>query len=213
MALKTILEDIGLTKSEINVYLALLELGSSSTGPIVEKSKAPSSKIYEILEKLMQKGLASFVIKRGTKHFEAADPKRLLDYMKEKEAKIKQQEKELSKILPELELKRTLSKYKSETTVYKGLRGLETAFYNALDLLSREDEMLVTGIPSRSKQVNNFFVKFGKERAKRGIKIGQFSTRSQEERHNLSQKITHVQKSNISLKQHHQQSISLTTEL
>ena len=35
----TILEQIGLTKSEINVYLALLELGSSSTGKIVDKSK------------------------------------------------------------------------------------------------------------------------------------------------------------------------------
>ena len=50
-----ILQEIGLTKSEINVYLALLELGSSSTGKIVDKSKAASSKIYEILDRLMQK--------------------------------------------------------------------------------------------------------------------------------------------------------------
>ena len=56
MAVKTeLLEEIGLTKSEIKVYLALLELGSSTTGPIVDKSKASSSKIYEILDKLMQK--------------------------------------------------------------------------------------------------------------------------------------------------------------
>ena len=37
-----ILETIGLTKAEIKVYSALLELGSSTTGPIVEKSGASS---------------------------------------------------------------------------------------------------------------------------------------------------------------------------
>ena len=50
MAVKTeLLEEIGLTKSEIKVYLALLELGSATSGPIVDKSGASSSKIYEIL--------------------------------------------------------------------------------------------------------------------------------------------------------------------
>ncbi|MEK6868392.1 MAG: helix-turn-helix domain-containing protein, partial [Nanoarchaeota archaeon] len=80
-----ILEAIGMTKAEIKVYFALLERGSSTTGPIVEKSGVSSSKIYEILEKLMQKGLASFVVEAGMKYYEAAKPSRLLDYMKEKE--------------------------------------------------------------------------------------------------------------------------------
>ena len=77
------LEEIGLTKSEIKVYLALLELGSSQTGKIVQKSKAASSKIYEILEKLIQKGLVSYIIKSGIKHFEAAPPERIMDYLEE----------------------------------------------------------------------------------------------------------------------------------
>jgi len=34
----SILEDLGLTQAEIKVYLALLELGSSSAGRILEKS-------------------------------------------------------------------------------------------------------------------------------------------------------------------------------
>src|SRR3989344_3052406 len=93
-----LLEEIGLTKSEIKVYLALLELGSSTTGPIVDKSGASSSKMYEILERLIQKGLAGYVIKSGTKYFEAADPKRLFDYLKEKKNKLDQQEKDLQQI-------------------------------------------------------------------------------------------------------------------
>ncbi len=166
-----VLEQIGLTRSEINVYLALLELGSSSTGKIVDKSKATSSKIYEILGRLIQKGLVSFIIKSGVKYFEAAPPERIMDYMDEKEKLLSNQKKQLKDIIPELKLKQTLSKYKSEATIYKGMKGVETAFYSALQLMKRNDETLVIGAPSRTEIVNKFFVKFHKQRAKKGVKI------------------------------------------
>ena len=151
MAVNTeLLEEIGLTKSEIKVYLALLELGSSTTGPIVEKSGASSSKIYEILDKLIQKGLASFVVEAGTKRFEAADPKRILDYLKEKEAKLKKQEKEIEKILPELELKKTMAKYRSEAKVFKGVKGGETAFKYLINSMTKKDEWI--GFREEGKQ-------------------------------------------------------------
>ncbi len=165
-----LLEEIGLTKSEIKVYLALLELGSSSTGPIVDKSGAASSKIYEILDRLMQKGLASYVIKAGTKYFEAADPKRLLDYMQEKEQQLKKQEQELTKLLPELELKRTLSKEKSETLVFKGMKGAETAFNDILTTLKKGEEMIAIGFSDVHQQFQNFLINFHKKRAKLSIR-------------------------------------------
>lgn len=168
-----ILEQLGLTKAEIQVYLALLELGSAATGKIVAKSKASSSKIYEILDKLIDKGLVSYVVVSGVKHFEAAPPERILEYVSEKEKVLEKQKQELQHILPELKLKQTLSKYKSEATLYKGMKGLHNAFYSALDLLNKKDEMLVIGIPQRSPQVNRFFVSFNKERARRGIRSRQ----------------------------------------
>ena len=61
------LKDAGLTDGEAKVYLALLELGSSTTGPIIHKSKIAKSIVYQILEKLMQKGLVSYVTKEKTK--------------------------------------------------------------------------------------------------------------------------------------------------
>jgi HTH-type transcriptional regulator, sugar sensing transcriptional regulator len=164
-----LLEEIGLTKSEINVYLALLELGSSSTGKIIDTAKVSSSKIYEILDRLMQKGLASFIIKSNIKYFEAAPPDRILDYMEEKENKLKSQKSELKNILPELEIKRSLSKYKSEATIYKGIKGLETALYDSLDLMKKGEEYVVIGVPSRTTDLNRMFVKWHRERARRGI--------------------------------------------
>jgi len=167
---ESVLQQIGLTRSEIAVYTALLELGSSSTGKIVDKSKASSSKIYEILDRLMQKGLVSFIIKSGVKYFEASPPQRIMDYMKEKEAKFNKQKEDIKKLIPELELKQTLSKYKSEATVYKGMKGVHTAFYSSLDFLKKGDELLVLGVPHRTEQLNRFFIKYAKEMNRRGIK-------------------------------------------
>ena len=60
---------IGLTQREVKVYLALLKLGESTTGKIIQESGISSGKIYEILEKLIGKGLASYTIKEKTKYF------------------------------------------------------------------------------------------------------------------------------------------------
>ena len=165
---KELLEEIGLTKAEINVYLALLELGSSTTGPIVDKSRASSSKIYEILDKLMQKGLVSYIIQEGIKHFEAADPKRIIDYLQEKQARLAQQTKEIASVLPELELKQTLSKYKSEATIYKGMKGMETAFKELLKGPKSKNYVFVVG--EMDERLNDFFKKLYVERALRGIR-------------------------------------------
>src|SRR3989338_9530080 len=117
-----LLENIGLTQSEIKVYLALLELGSTTKGPIVDKSGVASSKVYELLEKLNQKGLVSSVIKSGVKYFESATPSRILDYIKEKESVLKDQEIQLEKILPTLELRRSMKSIGSEVQVFRGIK-------------------------------------------------------------------------------------------
>jgi len=38
------------------------------------------------------KGLVTYVIKSGTKYYQAKDPERLLDYLKEKEDNLKEKE-------------------------------------------------------------------------------------------------------------------------
>ncbi|KYK26580.1 hypothetical protein AYK26_07405 [Euryarchaeota archaeon SM23-78] len=166
-----VLEKIGLTKSEIKVYLALLELGSTTTGPIVDKSRASSSKIYEILERLIQKGLVSYVMKGNTKYFEAAFPDRILDYINEKESELTKQRKEVEKLLPQLVMRKEMSKYKQEATIYRGMRGLETAFYDALKPDRKDETWRVFGVPERSEKVNYFFVRWNKDRADKGIKM------------------------------------------
>lgn len=165
-----LLEEIGLIKSEIAVYLALLELGSSSTGKIVEKSKASSSKIYEILDKLIDKGLASYIIRSGIKHFEAAPPERLLNYMEEKQEKLSTQKNELQKILPELEIKREFSKHKSEAKIFKGIKGAETAFKYLIDNMKKDDEWVGFVVTFTNQNYYNLLTKLHKYRGSKKLK-------------------------------------------
>tara|TARA_B100000315_G_C14556691_1_gene578504 strand:- start:48 stop:809 length:762 start_codon:yes stop_codon:yes gene_type:complete len=165
-----ILKQIGLTDSEVKVYLSLLELGSTTKGPIVEKSGVASSKIYELLDKLIVKGLVSSIIKSGVKYFESAPPSRLLDYMKEREADIKNQREKLEHLIPDLELRRSLAGFGSETQVFKGMRGAATSFDDILKELKRGDEYYVLGISKFTPHFERFVVHFHNKRAKLGIK-------------------------------------------
>lgn len=164
------LKAIGLTNSETKVYLALLELGSVTKGPIVDKSGVASSKIYELLEKLIQKGLVSYVIKAGTKYFEAAAPSRILDYLKEKKHELKKQEHNIESFIPELELKRSMAKNESETQVFRGMKGAATSFDDILKELKAGDEYYVLGISKFTPHFERFVVNFHRKRAKLGIK-------------------------------------------
>ena len=67
----TLLEELGLTKNESKVYLALLELGSTAAGPLIKKIGMHRAAVYDIIDLLTGKGLVSYVIKANRKYFEA----------------------------------------------------------------------------------------------------------------------------------------------
>lgn len=170
----SLLTEIGLSESEIKVYFALLELESSTVGPIYKKAKVPDSKIYSILEKLKEKGLVSFVIKNNVKHFQAADPKNLIHLLNEKESKILEQKNELEeKIIPQIELQRTLKEEKNEAIVYESFDGLKSAFNLIIENLDKGDEYCVfmLGETLKEKKVIHFFQNYHKKRIEKGIKV------------------------------------------
>jgi HTH-type transcriptional regulator, sugar sensing transcriptional regulator len=76
MDIKT-LQTIGLTKGEAKVYLTLMKTGSTTTGALITSSGVSRSKVYDVLERLKQKGLVTEVIKQNTRYFEGTNPKRI----------------------------------------------------------------------------------------------------------------------------------------
>ena len=165
-----LLEEIGLTRGEIAVYTTLLKLGETTTGKIVEEAQISSGKIYEILEKLIKKGLASYIVKEKTKYFSAASPNRILDYVHEREEDLKKKEEELKKELPLL-IDLEKSKTKQETRLFMGIRGFQTAIFEALNTLKSDDEVLGMGIiTTKGIPYNIIWKKWHLQRVKHKIK-------------------------------------------
>lgn len=166
-----LLENIGLTKGEIKVYLTLLQHGETTTGKIIDESGLSGGKIYHILERLIQKGLVTYIVKEKTKYFQAANPKKLLEYIDEKKEDINKKKKEVEEILPQLLGLHKLEPKQYSAVVYKGMQGFKTALYDTLDSLSKEDEFLAFGVRGdRPKEVLRIWDNWLKERVKRGIK-------------------------------------------
>jgi len=146
--MKEILQEIGLTENQANVYLALLELGQTLASQISEKTKINRSLIYTILQELIDKGLVSYFIQNNKKIFKAAEPLELLEILKEKEEKIKT-------IMPKLEMvKKPLEKEKVE--VYKGKEGLKTVLNDILR--NCEKEYFVIGGIGKSLEALPYFI-------------------------------------------------------
>ena len=47
-----IFKELGFTEREIKTYIALLELGTSTIGPLTKKTNLQATKVYETLAKL-----------------------------------------------------------------------------------------------------------------------------------------------------------------
>jgi sugar-specific transcriptional regulator TrmB len=165
-----LLEDIGLSKGEIKVYMTLLRLGETTTGNIINQAQISGGKVYVILEKLISKGLVSFIIKEKTKYFKAASPNKILDYVEEKEKKLDEKKKKIETQLPTLLSISDSSKEKYNSQLYLGYEGIKTATFETLNQTSNKQEILIMGINlSREDKYNVMWKHWHNERTKKGI--------------------------------------------
>jgi sugar-specific transcriptional regulator TrmB len=119
------LKEFGFSEREEKVYLALLQLGSTTVGPIASETKIQHAKIYQTLEKLITKGYATYILKSKTKYFQALSPKKVLTDHKEKEQKLKL-------LIPKLEQLEQFSQSPQLAKVYEGYEAIKSLFSQML---------------------------------------------------------------------------------
>ena len=156
-----ILREIGLSMTEAKVYLALLGLHSALAGEITKRSQINRTNVYDALERLIEKGLVTYVISANRKLFEPVNPERLNELLKEKQERFKT-------ILPELQLKYNEAKSEEEATIFKGKNGVKSVFE---DILKEKKGLFVYGAESRFADMFPAYQKhWNKRRASLGIK-------------------------------------------
>jgi sugar-specific transcriptional regulator TrmB len=167
----SILAEIGLTPGEIKTYLALLKLGSTSTGPLAKESGVSRSKLYAILDKLEKKGLAGHVEKQGVIHFSAVEPSKVQDLLTQKEQQLQKLKQDFETFLPQLEAFHKDAQQETQVTVYQGLKGLQAAHEHTYLKLKHGEKYYYLGVPAYQPKISHFYWKRDHERRqKTGVK-------------------------------------------
>jgi predicted DNA-binding transcriptional regulator len=140
------LRKLGLTDHETRVYLALAELGKSKVGDILRLSGIPSSKAYITLEKLLNKGLISYVLSGKHKTFMIAGVSNLNALLQKREVELAQLKEQL---VPVAALVGKASEGKSlvQARVFIGVGGYKSMLEQALLELTHSEGMRTLGIP------------------------------------------------------------------
>lgn len=154
--IEKIFSEFGLTTYETKVYLALTELGESTTGQILNKAGIHSGKIYQILESLKKKGFVSEVTKNGIKKYFPVEPNEILEFFKEKRKEVDEKEKLFKEILPELISKINERRGKIQIEIFTGLTGMKKAFYKEVKLYKEGRCLRINGITDYNKHSKKF---------------------------------------------------------
>ena len=157
----TSLEKIGLTHNESIIYISLLKLGLTTANHIVKESDLHRSRVYDGLESLQRKGLASSVIKDYKKYFQAVKPEKLLDYLDEQKASIKA-------YIPSLKDIEGLKREEITASIFKGKEGLKTIYS---EMLKEGKDVYIIGAKGLIfSELEYFIPNFERERLKKKMK-------------------------------------------
>ncbi|MFA6888900.1 MAG: helix-turn-helix domain-containing protein [Candidatus Woesearchaeota archaeon] len=133
--LKETLKSIGMTFNEVELYLALLKSGECSVNEISTKAGLHRQVCYDALDRLLEKGFVSYILKENKKYFKALEPKKIIDYLNEKR-------EEVSSILPELDVYFKTEKDETTVELIKGKNVMRTIYNDIIKTLKEENQEL-----------------------------------------------------------------------
>jgi sugar-specific transcriptional regulator TrmB len=161
------LKQLGLTPNEIKIYNTLLEIGENTVGPIIKKTGMHRQVAYDALEGLANKKMVVSTTKNNRLYFRVANPKNILD-------NIKQQENIARNLVSEISKKLSHQKKGQEIRIYEGDKAYREFVMRQDDLQPENSEYLVvTGAALKFKDIMmkmGVFERSNRIRAKKNIK-------------------------------------------
>lgn len=165
---KNTLNSIGLSKGEILVYTKLLDLGKSPVSKIHEKTGIERRNIYDILNKLIEKGLITYAVENKKKLYEVSHPKKIIGYLEEKKLELDRTKKEVEKEIPDILKKYKLMRSKINTETYTSVEGVKVVWE---DMLNHKEILWIGSGRYVPDQLPYFFTHWNRKRVKSKIKM------------------------------------------
>lgn len=133
------LKDLGLTDNEVRIYLVLLKHGMMNPYRIADKTGLHRGYVYDALERMQEKGVASSVLKDGKKHYQATAPSNLIELLKLKlEA--------LQKAVPGLSKLMAVEREDTKVELHKGTRVYRTLLKDLTSTAKKGDTICLIGV-------------------------------------------------------------------
>jgi len=176
------LQQLGYSPNQAKIYLALLELGQTTVGPIIKKTSLHRQVVYNTLEELEKLDLIQSTIKNNRQNFAIIDPQKIVENIKKKQSLAED-------LIPELLAKQKKGAAAQEVKIYEGVEGFQALHYNNIKNTPVNGEYLVLGAGGKRwtdiMQKNNFIFKYEKLRLEKNIQIRLLSYEDVRESWNL----------------------------
>ena len=158
---------LGLSQTEVRVYLAMLEFGPCKAGLLIKSTGIQNSVMHLTLGRLAAQGIVSYIRRGKMKVYQAASPDYLLKLLDGRRQR-------LEKLLPALKALQSHSQL-PEAEIYEGMNGLKNMCFKLIEGVSPGDDFLFFGFACANKEYEQAVYKFYREytymRVERGLKL------------------------------------------
>lgn len=167
------LEQLGLNDKEQRFYRAALELGSAPITSVAQRAGVTRTNGYDLLERLVARGMLTERDMAGVRHVVAEDPRVLIDEWDRTRTM-------LDDLVPELRSLYNGAQFKPRVHYHEGTEGIRRVLWSVLECQSK----VIRGILSMSELLEvpgaEEMARFIAERARRGIKLEVLRSRTRE---------------------------------
>ncbi len=161
--IQDILTQLNFSKNEARIYEALLADGELSVSKIAVRSAVNRRNVYDSLNRLIEKGVVFEILQKDENRYQAVDPKKLMELLKEKE-------RALEKVMPSLESMYQVTKQTDATYVYRGIEGWKNYMREILRVGGATYTLGAKG-GWADKRISSFYDQFIKDAQRKNIKF------------------------------------------
>lgn len=136
-----LLDLLGLTEKDRDVYFALLQLGAAPLRRIAESSSLNRATAYDALQRLMSAGLVHYLDAKRHRYFVAEDPEKLRTLMNRRELALNEAREDLEGVIPEIRAIIGRDAHRPPVRYFEGSQGVR-------ELL---EDVLATTLKSKGK--------------------------------------------------------------
>lgn len=161
---------LGFNQNEAKVYLSLVKFGKSDANQIIKDTKFHKNIVYDNLEKLINKGLVTYIIEGKKRIFSISSPDMLVEHVEDNINRLNEMKRLAAEVADEIRAKQKILPVKQEASILRGKEGIR-AYHK--EIIEKQKSYLIFGAPKESVDIMSgvFWENFQTKRIDDKIKV------------------------------------------